>query len=342
MALSRHPSIWASGFAVLILGCSSESSPDGAGGSGTGTGTGSGGSGASATGSGGSPSTGGSGVGGSPVSGGSSGSGGAAAGGSGGGSGGTGGAPSGSGGAAPSSGCGAANPPAEGPYSIDVDGSSRDYILAPPSGYDPNRAYPLIFVWHPRGGSADQVAGGFMGGYNGLQALANDGAIFVAPDGIDDGWANTNGRDIAFLRAMLDRFNTDLCIDQSRIFSTGFSYGGMMSFAVACAMGDIFRAIAPVAGALYSGCEDGSAPIAMWGAHGIDDSIVPLDHGRQGLQEILDRNGCGTETAPIEPSPCASYRGCTAGSPVTWCEFPGDHMVPNFAAQAIWDFFSQF
>ena len=340
MAHSRPPSNWASGFAVLILACSSESSPDGAGGSGTGTG--SGGSGASATGSGGSPSTGGSGVGGSPVSGGSSGSGGAAAGGSGGGSGGTGGAPSGSGGAAPSSGCGAANPPAEGPYSVDVDGSSRDYILAPPSGYDPNRAYPLIFVWHPRGGSADQVAGGFMGGYNGLQALANDGAIFVAPDGIDDGWANTNGRDIAFLRAMLDRFNTELCIDQSRIFSTGFSYGGMMSFAVGCAMGDVFRAIAPIAGALYSGCEDGSAPIAMWGAHGIDDSVVPLDHGRQGLQEILDRNGCGTETAPIEPSPCVSYQGCTAGSPVTWCEFPGDHMVPNFAAQAIWDFFSQF
>mgnify|MGYP006206118421 CR=1 FL=1 len=45
-----------------------------------------------------------------------------------------------------------------------------------------------------------------------------------------------------------------------------FSYGGMMSHAVGCAMGDVFRAIAPMAGAQISGCEDGDAPIwPSWG-----------------------------------------------------------------------------
>jgi poly(3-hydroxybutyrate) depolymerase len=242
-----------------------------------------------------------------------------------------------------SSGCGSTTAPQNGVQTIDVDGMSREYILAVPDDYDANNAYPLIFGWHWRGGSAENVAGsGFNGGYYGLQDLANGSAIFVAPEGLDAGWANTGGRDIAFLEAMLERFKSELCIDESRIFSTGFSYGGMMSFAVGCAMGDVFRAIAPMSGALYSGCEDGSAPVAVWGAHGAMDDVVPLDDGEAGLQVFLERNNCGTATVATDPSPCVTYEGCDAGYPVTWCEFQGGHSPPQFAAEAIWEFFSQF
>ena len=130
----------------------------------------------------------------------------------------------------PSSGCGASTWPDSDRYTIDVSGSSREYILAMPDNYDPNQPYRLIFGWHWRGGQASDVAGnGVSGGpYYGLQSRANGTAIFVSPEGIDNGWANTGGRDIEFLQAMLDRFNSELCIDQERIFSTGFSYGGMM------------------------------------------------------------------------------------------------------------------
>jgi poly(3-hydroxybutyrate) depolymerase len=215
--------------------------------------------------------------------------------------------------------------------------------LTLPDDYDPGNAYPVIFGWHPLGGSAEGIAGGgFIGGYYGLENLANGSAIFVAPDGIDDGWANTGGRDIAFLEAMLDRFRSELCIDEGRIFSTGFSYGGMMSFAIGCALGDVFRAIAPMSGALYSGCEEGDAPIAVWGAHGNVDNVVPLDNGEAGLEVFLERNNCGSQTVATDPSPCVSYEGCDAGYPVTWCEFDGGHTPPDFAAEAIWDFFSQF
>ncbi len=69
--------------------------------------------------------------------------------------------------------------------------------------------------------------------YYGMKPLSNNTTIFVAPNRYsaeDNGWPNTNGRDMDFLRAMLDKFsNNELCIDQQRIFSTGFSYGGMMS-----------------------------------------------------------------------------------------------------------------
>jgi poly(3-hydroxybutyrate) depolymerase len=255
---------------------------------------------------------------------------------------GAGGGASGSGGVNSTPGCGASTWPESARYSIDVDGTMRDYILSVPDTYDPNQPYRLIFGWHPRGGSAEQVATGFLGGYYGLEELADGSAIFVAPEGIDQGWANTGGRDIAFLRAMLDRFNGELCIDEDRIFSTGFSYGGMMSFAVGCAMGDVFRAIAPMSGALYSGCEDGDHPVAVWGAHGSDDDIVPLPDGESARDIFLERNGCGTATTPIEPSPCVSYEGCTAGYPVVWCEFAGGHTPITNSGASIWAFFSQF
>jgi polyhydroxybutyrate depolymerase len=241
-----------------------------------------------------------------------------------------------------SAGCGAATEVASGRFSIDAGDLSREYILALPDDYDSSRAYPLIFTWHPGGGTAQGTAGGFGGGYYGLRDLADGSAIFVSPEGIDNGWANTGGRDLAFARAMLDRFEAELCIDNSRIFSTGFSYGGMMSNALGCAMGDVFRAIAPMSGALFSGCEDGDDAVAVWAAHGDTDQVVSLANGERARDEFLERNNCQPESVPVEPGACISYQGCDADNPVIWCEFSGGHTPAPGSAQAIWNFFSQF
>jgi polyhydroxybutyrate depolymerase len=232
-----------------------------------------------------------------------------------------------------------------GDRTIDVDGMERQYILDLPENYDPSTPYRLVFGWHARGGDANGIAeGGFLGGsYYGLEELANGTAIFVAPNGIDMGWANTGGRDLAFARAMLAFFEANLCIDTTRVFSTGFSYGGMMSNALGCGAADLFRAIAPMSGALYSGCDQaGTEPVAVWMSHGVDDDIVPLEDGKSALDEFLTRNGCSAQTTPVEPSPCVAYQGCAEGAPVTYCEWDGGHQTPSFSAPAIWNFFSQF
>jgi poly(3-hydroxybutyrate) depolymerase len=244
----------------------------------------------------------------------------------------------------PGTGCGA-TPLESGRASIDVDGTMREYILKVPDGYDATKPYKLIFGWHWRGGVANDVAtGSIIGGpYYGLESRAAGSAIFVAPEGIDMGWANTGGRDIAFLHAMLDLFNSKLCIDQARIFSTGFSYGGMMSDTIGCEMADVFRAIAPNSGALYSGCTQANDhPIAALVMHGNNDTVVPLADGQAARDIFLTRNACGTDTSPVDPSPCVSYSGCTEGYPVVYCEFSGGHMPWSSAPDTVWKFFNQF
>jgi poly(3-hydroxybutyrate) depolymerase len=250
-----------------------------------------------------------------------------------------------------STGCGASDPLKSGRASIDVSGTKRDYILAVPSAYSASKPYKLIFAFHWKGGSANDVATGSIGGgpYYGLEQRASGNAILVAPEGIDAGFANTGGRDIAFVKALLALFRSKLCIDDQRIFSTGFSYGGMMSDSIGCELADVFRAIAPMSGAIpnadhpYSGCNKATDhPIAVWMSHGDNDTVVPLADGKDALNLFVARNKCQTTTAAVSPSPCVAYQGCTSGYPIHFCQFSGGHNAPSFASAAIWTFFNQF
>lgn len=248
-----------------------------------------------------------------------------------------------------SAGCGSMNVPESGPTSLSVDGTQREYILRLPDDYDAALPHKLIFAFHARGGNASQVAGGGNDDYYGLFSRAGDSAVFVSPEGLDAGWRNADGVDIAFVRAMIEELSAQLCIDSQRIFSVGFSFGGMMSDAIGCAMADVFRAIAPMAGAIpnpehpYSGCDQvNDHPIAVWMAHGDNDTVVPLVDGMDALNIFLERAECEAETVPVEPSPCVAYQGCLPDYPIHLCEFSGGHQVPSFAADALWSFFDQF
>ena len=251
--------------------------------------------------------------------------------------------------AMPSSGCGASEWPMSGEHMIDVDGTPRLYIVKIPDAYDANMPYRLIFAWHGLGGTAQQIASGFRGGYYGLETRAAGSAIFVAGQGLETmsggaGWPNTGGRDIAFVRAMLDWLRASYCIDEERIFSTGMSYGGIMSNTVGCQLGDVFRAIAPIAG---SGPRSfGGAmcvgQVAAWIAHGNMDTVVSFESGVASRDYWIGSNHCGMETMPVTPDGCVAYQGCDEGHPVHWCEHDGAHTVPTFASDGIWAFFSQF
>ena len=93
---------------------------------------------------------------------------------------------------------------------VTSSGKNRTFILRVPDGYDVNRQYRLVVGFHWRGGTATDVATGQtvqrdVWSYYGLQRLANNSTIFVAPQGLNNGWANAGGEDITFVDDILRR-----------------------------------------------------------------------------------------------------------------------------------------
>lgn len=86
----------------------------------------------------------------------------------------------------------------------------------------------------------------------------------MAPDGLNRGWANQGGEDVAFFDSMIKEVSDDLCVDERQIYSLGFSYGGAMSYSLACARPKVFRAVAVLSGALLSGCSGGTEPVVCF------------------------------------------------------------------------------
>jgi polyhydroxybutyrate depolymerase len=259
------------------------------------------------------------------------------------------------------SGCGA-TPPALGPSNpqmlnvTDSKGTvtARQFYVSIPSDYDSTKPYRTIFAWHYAGGMAATLAGtGYSGGYYGVQPKLPE-AIYVAAQGLEStpgdatttGWPNTNGGDIAFLNAMLTWLESSLCVDTTRIMSTGMSYGGIMSDTIGCQTPDVFRAVAVMSGSLFqygpsSTCK--SHDIAAWITHGTADTTVDISGDETARDQFLADNHCGTTSTAVDPSPCMSYDGCDSGYPVVWCPVDGEgHTIPSFAAGAIATFLGQF
>ncbi len=266
--------------------------------------------------------------------------------------------------AAASAGCGKAPTLTSGNRTIQSGGMNRSYILRIPANYDMNRQYRLVFGFHWWGGTANDVDSGGSDGYNwsyyGLRRLADsagNGTIFVAPQGIDNAWPNSGGRDVTLVDDILRQVQTGLCVDTTQIFAGGFSYGGGMSYSLACSRASVFRAVAVYSGAQLSGCSGGTQPIAYMGIHGLGDTVLNISQGRALRDTFVRNNGCTAQNPP-EPGQgsrshiVTAYSGCRSGYPVVWAAFDGGHTPApvdgggegwrTWTSAEVWRFFTQF
>ena len=254
--------------------------------------------------------------------------------------------------AVPSSGCGSNMPPNNGTYTINVDGTDRTYILRVPDNYDANRPYRLILSYHPLGGTAEFVE---RTNYYGIWSMANGSTIFAAPQGIDNGWSDTGttrsagGQDIKLTQALVTELTGKLCVDTSRIFAEGFSMGGSMAYAIACAMGDVVRGVVAHSGGPMSGCVQHNKPVAYFMTHGTEDSVCKYPtFGVPQLNDFAKVNGCMAQTLPTPSGTtpaCVDFQGCMPGYPTRACIFVGDHTpspAGNWVPKESWTFISQF
>ncbi|MGW1269733.1 cellulose binding domain-containing protein [Streptomyces sp. NPDC002491] len=216
-------------------------------------------------------------------------------------------------------------------------GSRHGGAAHPPDGYDRNRPYRLVFGFHWLGGTCTDVATGRTvetgaWAYYGLQRLANDSTVFVAPQGLNNGWGNAGGEDVTLVDDILRRIEADLCVDTTQRFALGFSYGAAMSYALACSRATVFRAVAVQGGGQLSGCSGGTQPIAYLGVHGIRDNVLGISGGRALRDRFVRNNGCAAQNPP-EPAQgslthrVTAYTGCSAGHPVVWAAFDEGHIA---------------
>lgn len=273
----------------------------------------------------------------------------------------------GSSGAMPSTGCGRTPTLTSGKRSIMSGGQSRSFIIRIPDSYDNKLPHRLIFAYHWVGGTEEDVDGGgssgFTWSYYGMREQAGNSTIFVAPQGVGNGWGNGNNSDVVFTDDMIKQVEDDLCVDTARLFAMGFSYGGGMTKALGCQRPKVFRAIAVYSGAdfLSGGC-DGSttSPIAYIGLHSINDGTNPYSSGEAIRDRFVKNDGCTAQT-PAKPQGlthvCTNYQGCKPGYPVEWCAFDGGGHTPapvdgstegsgggdkTWTKAEVWKFFTQF
>jgi poly(3-hydroxybutyrate) depolymerase len=198
---------------------------------------------------------------------------------------------------------------------------------------------PLVLSFHGYGGNGEADVWTF-----GLRDQTAGKAVMIFPDGVAQafnggglGWDTRNNTnvDMQLVQALIDRAKTEHCIDTSRIYAVGFSWGGWMATQVGCALGTQIRAVASASGGGPVGTCSGGAMTALI-AHGTADTAEPIASGQKSRDTYQKLNGCMATTMATSLSPCVALTGCS--KPVWWCQHTGGHEVPAFLGQGLWSF----
>jgi polyhydroxybutyrate depolymerase len=201
---------------------------------------------------------------------------------------------------------------------IEVDGRTRDYMLATPPDVADRNPLPLLFVLH--GFTQTMYDAAAISGFN---ATAMDpGAVIVYPQGYGHSWnagaccepSNVKGvDDVAFISALIDRMEADYPVDQNRVFVLGGSNGAEMAERVACDLSGRVAAIADVIGTLLVDCQPGQ-PVSVIAIHGKADVQIPIDGG------LTDDPSCQDAPCPAFADTMERWRqidGCPGEPAVT-------------------------
>lgn len=237
--------------------------------------------------------------------------------------------------------------------SIKVGSTTRTFIVYTPSGL-PEQP-PLVIAMHGLGGSGSQHRSS-----SGFDKIADrEKFVVVYPDGVfkmngSNGWDISSNSDVDFISALIDTLKLKHTIDPNRVYATGFSMGGMMSYKLACSLADKIAAIGPSSGYplgnMITSCKP-SRPVPICHAHGTLDSIVPYTTLESWIAKFVKSNGCTGD--PVITNPTAKYKKqywgpCEKGSEIILYHFDGmkhgyvDKSKYDFSASdTFWAFFKR-
>ena len=253
--------------------------------------------------------------------------------------------------------------------SIEVDGETREYLIYIPNSYDTIKSVPLLLNFHGFGGSANE----FMNDADMRSLAASYSFILVYPQGSSlDGFSHWNAcpiggdnksdaDDFGFVEAIINKVSSQYNIDVERIYSAGYSNGGIMAYGLANYRSDLIAAVASVSGAMLDCIGSTSHPMPVVHLHGTSDGVLPYNGSNDwnSVQSTLDHwiNFNNTTTNPTvstfnsEGTTIEHYvygQGDRSVSVEHYKYIGGDHVWFSAAFQGrntselVWDFVSQF
>ncbi|MDB4402330.1 T9SS type A sorting domain-containing protein [Algibacter sp.] len=260
------------------------------------------------------------------------------------------------------------------------NGIQRDYILYIPAIYDGSTDVPLVLNFHGYGSNANEQM--FYGDFRDI--ADTEGFLLVHPQGTiingDQQWnvgflgnGNTTD-DVGFTEALIDELANLYTINLDRVYATGMSNGGFMSFLLACQLSEKIAAVASVTGSMtpdtYDAC-NAQQPTPILQIHGTGDSNVLYngDTWTRSIEDVIsywvNYNNCETSPTTTALTDINHSDGSTVehiiysggdngvttehmkiiGGGHTWpssaITLPGTNQDIN-ASMEIWHFFSKF
>jgi polyhydroxybutyrate depolymerase len=273
-------------------------------------------------------------------------------------------------------------------YEISQGGITRKYMVHVPPSYKADKPTPLVVAFHGGGGHMEHMAKDEA--YGLISKSNKEGFIVAFPNGYSKfgsgkfaTWyaGNCCGDardkkidDVGFIRKMVGQIEGKFNIDTQKIYATGMSNGGMISYVAACELSDVFKAIAAVAGTDNTVSCSHKSPVSVLHIHAQNDTHVLFNGGAgegsfndvskvtdfTSVQSTIERwvgyNQCQAKpkrVLTVNGAYCDLYDECAGGSQVKLCvtdtgghSWPGGHKnrgEPTSQAisanDVMWDFF---
>lgn len=192
----------------------------------------------------------------------------------------------------------------------DLKVGTRTAIVYAPAGY---KNPPLVISMHGMGFGAGIMQG--MVKFENYADTSKEKFITVYPQGENNGWDLGSLKDVNFISAIIDSMYNRYKIDRNRVYASGFSMGGMMSWYLSCKIPDKIAAIVPDDGfplGGMSGCSE-TRHVPVLHMHGnADDFVKYTDFVKSFLPAQLTRYGCPTKVTtdpyPVNKPTSGSYK----------------------------------
>jgi polyhydroxybutyrate depolymerase len=168
--------------------------------------------------------------------------------------------------------------------SIMHNGIQRNYTIYVPSTYASQNSTPLVVNLH-----GYTLNRSFQMTNSGMNAVAErEGFLVAYPDAVNADWFGPQDN-IGFVDQLLDDISSQYSVNAAKVYATGFSQGGVMSYLLSVERSDRFAAIASVGGPRPVGPGDvpvppniaatPDRPFPLLHIHGTGDPIVPYNGG---------------------------------------------------------------